>query len=525
MRHPLVRVLGLREVELAERLDEAREDERLQEVLLRHERGERRGREDVRALARRVSHSRARVDGVAEGVLAVARAEAGGVRLAREDGIGRADAIQPRADAVHLAQDRGDDGAGGEVLGRGAERGRALEVGVKIARASGRQARLHATHDVKAVRLGRGEDRIREARANAVGLHHAQRLLHRDRAGPGQGRRRPRTRRPRTERRRARRDVRRGGGTEAPTKTPPSSRVSSQNFNGRGFDEPIPARRDNASTRVTTTIDFVRRGTTPRGAGGIHGRRARERTRPRAHVHRRGRARGRHRRSPPGPAPRPPRARSTRRRALASSALVAAWVTRLGAGTAAGASAAVDVTPDDAAVDVAAVLAEARRMYAGGRLGDADAFLDAAATRMMMARPDPAAPAVVAEPPSSPFPPAAAPLLKLLGDVRVDALNAPAALRAYTAALAADPAGASAPGAFFGRANARESPPPTRSLGRAPPPTPPTPPPSTTTAAASPSPRTPRTRCSRSSSARRRSARCAGGRTRGEITIARRRRF
>ena len=86
-------------------------------------------------------------------------------------------------------------------------------------------------------------------------------------------------------------------------------------------------------------------------------------------------------------------------------------------------------------------------MYAGGRLGDADAFLDAAATRMMMARPDPAAPAVVAEPPSSPFPPAAAPLLKLLGDVRVDALNAPAALRAYTAALAADPAGASAPGA------------------------------------------------------------------------------
>ena len=38
----------------------------------------------------------------------------------------------------------------------------------------------------------------------------------------------------------------------------------------------------------------------------------------------------------------------------------------------------------------------------------------------------------------------------------MDALNAPAALRAYTAALAADPAGASAPGAFFGRANARE---------------------------------------------------------------------
>ena len=163
---------------------------------------------------------------------------------------------------------------------------------------------------------------------------------------------------------------------------------------------------------------------------------------------------------PPPPPPAPPRARSTRRRALASSALVAAWVTSLGAGTAAGASAAVDVTPDDAAVDVAAVLAEARRMYAGGRLGDADAFLDAAATRMMMARgADPAAPAsnaVVAEPPSSPFPPAAAPLLKLLGDVRVDALNAPAALRAYTAALAADPAGASAPGAFFGRANARE---------------------------------------------------------------------
>ena len=129
-------------------------------------------------------------------------------------------------------------------------------------------------------------------------------------------------------------------------------------------------------------------------------------------------------------------------------------------------------------------------MYAGGRLGDADAFLDAAATRMMMARPDPAAPAVVAEPPSSPFRPAAAPLLKLLGDVRVDALNAPAALRAYTAALAADPAGASAP--------APSSAAPTRAVAAADAlasggaaAAAATPPPSTTTAAAPPSPRRP----------------------------------
>ena len=49
-----------------------------------------------------------------------------------------------------------------------------------------------------------------------------------------------------------------------------------------------------------------------------------------------------------------------------------------------------------------------------------------------------------------------APMLKLLGDVRVDSYRYAAAVEAYDAAISRDPRGASAPGAHFGRGNAHE---------------------------------------------------------------------
>ena len=95
--------------------------------------------------------------------------------------------------------------------------------------------------------------------------------------------------------------------------------------------------------------------------------------------------------------------------------------------------------------DIAAALALARELYGDGRLEEADLLLTTAAS---CTRTDPIAPNRPARPPP--------PLLKLLGDVRVDALRYARAVEAYDAALEADPAGPSAPGAHFGRANAVE---------------------------------------------------------------------
>ena len=95
--------------------------------------------------------------------------------------------------------------------------------------------------------------------------------------------------------------------------------------------------------------------------------------------------------------------------------------------------------------DIAAVLALARELYGDGRLDEADLLLTTAAS---CSRTDPI-------PPESSRA-SSAPLLKLLGDVRVDALRYARAVEAYDAALDADPAGPSAPGAHFGRANAFE---------------------------------------------------------------------
>lgn len=95
--------------------------------------------------------------------------------------------------------------------------------------------------------------------------------------------------------------------------------------------------------------------------------------------------------------------------------------------------------------DIAAALALARELYGDGRLDEADLLLTTAAS---CSRTDPIAPESTRA--------SSAPLLKLLGDVRVDALRYARAVEAYDAALEADPAGPSAPGAHFGRANAFE---------------------------------------------------------------------
>ena len=95
--------------------------------------------------------------------------------------------------------------------------------------------------------------------------------------------------------------------------------------------------------------------------------------------------------------------------------------------------------------DIAAALALARELYGDGRLDEADLLLTTAAS---CSRTDPIAPRSTRA--------SSAPLLKLLGDVRVDALRYARAVEAYDAALEADPAGPSAPGAHFGRANAFE---------------------------------------------------------------------
>lgn len=104
-----------------------------------------------------------------------------------------------------------------------------------------------------------------------------------------------------------------------------------------------------------------------------------------------------------------------------------------------------------APVDVAAVLDQARGLYGTGRLEEAEAALVTAISLVSGCA------AVGASAPLSLEPAAAAsaaPLLKLLGDVRVDAFRYDDAVAAYDAAIEAG--GASAGGALFGRANAFE---------------------------------------------------------------------
>ena len=103
-------------------------------------------------------------------------------------------------------------------------------------------------------------------------------------------------------------------------------------------------------------------------------------------------------------------------------------------------------------MDVAAVLEQARGLYGTGRLEEAEAVLVTAISLVS------GCVAVGAPAPLSALEPAAAasasPLLKLLGDVRVDAFRYDDAVDAYGAAI--DAGGASTGGALFGRANAFE---------------------------------------------------------------------
>ena len=140
--------------------------------------------------------------------------------------------------------------------------------------------------------------------------------------------------------------------------------------------------------------------------------------------------------------------RASRRRALAAAfALVAAGHSR----GAAAAPPGCDLDPP-APVDVAAVLEQARGLYGTGRLEEAEAVLVTAISLVS------GCVAVGAPAPLSALEPAAAasasPLLKLLGDVRVDAFRYDDAVDAYGAAI--DAGGASTGGALFGRANAFE---------------------------------------------------------------------
>ena len=97
--------------------------------------------------------------------------------------------------------------------------------------------------------------------------------------------------------------------------------------------------------------------------------------------------------------------------------------------------------PRASAASAADALADARELYGAGGLEDAEAVLERAVA--------------VADDRDLEASSKAA-LLKLLGDVRVDAYAYERAMRAYDAALEADPRGASASGAHFGRANALE---------------------------------------------------------------------
>ena len=148
----------------------------------------------------------------------------------------------------------------------------------------------------------------------------------------------------------------------------------------------------------------------------------------------------------PGSATEEPRA--SRRRALAAAfSLVTTGHLRGAAAKPSG----CDLEPP-APVDVAAVLEQARGLYGTGRLEEAEAVLITAISLVS------GCVAVGALPPLKALDPAvaasAAPLLKLLGDVRVDAFRYDDAVDAYGAAI--DAGGASAGGTLFGRANAFE---------------------------------------------------------------------
>ena len=118
------------------------------------------------------------MDDVAQGIDPELRAEGLGVGLARDVRVGGTDALAPRGDGVHLAQDSHHDGAAAHELRGSAERGRALQVRVQLARARGRQALLRATDHVESVGLRGREDALGEPAANGVGLDEAHGLLH-----------------------------------------------------------------------------------------------------------------------------------------------------------------------------------------------------------------------------------------------------------------------------------------------------------------------------------------------------------
>ena len=144
----------------------------------------------------------------------------------------------------------------------------------------------------------------------------------------------------------------------------------------------------------------------------------------------------------------------SRRQTLAAFTLIAAGSAQKS--TAATPGCNIDPLPP---VDVAAVLEQARYLYGSGRLDEAEttlvsaiAFVSSSLFSPGCLSGDVSTAPLTLEPASAA---SAAPLLKLLGDIRVDAFRYDDAIAAYDAAIEAGGAEASG-GAFFGRANASE---------------------------------------------------------------------
>ena len=178
VRHPRVRVAGLRDVQLAQRLDQPRHHQGLQQVLLRHEARQRAARKQKRLLARGVLDGGAGVRHVAQRVDAELRADGFRVQLARDVRVRGAHALAPRAHGVHLGEHRHHHRAARQELRRRPERVRAFQVLVESPRAGGRQPLLRPAHDVEPIVLRGAEHAVGQAGQHGVGLHDAHGLLH-----------------------------------------------------------------------------------------------------------------------------------------------------------------------------------------------------------------------------------------------------------------------------------------------------------------------------------------------------------